>query len=101
MAKGVTTEWEDLQVKMGNWLPRPRSPTTEEIFQTNLEEAELIDEFGHKKANQLQDMAEEDPDLEEDEVFKMYREKRLEELKQQSQRPRFGELIEINRPMFE
>jgi hypothetical protein len=66
---------------MGNWLPRPRSPTAEEIFQTNLEQAELIDEFGHKKANKLQEMEEDDPELEEDEVFKMYKNKRLEELK--------------------
>jgi hypothetical protein len=49
MAKGVTTEWEDLQVKMGNWLPRPRTPTAEEIFQTNLEEADMIDEMAPKK----------------------------------------------------
>ena len=46
-------------------------------------------------------MAEDDPDMEEDDVFKQYREKRLEELKLQQQRPRFGQLIEINRPMFE
>jgi hypothetical protein len=23
MVQGVTTEWEDIQVKMGNWAPRP------------------------------------------------------------------------------
>lgn len=46
-------------------------------------------------------MAEDDLDLEEDEYFKEYRQKRLEELKEQAARPRFGSLIEINRPDFE
>jgi len=46
-------------------------------------------------------MAEDDPDLEEDDVFKEYRQKRLEELKLQAARPKFGSLLEINRPQFE
>ena len=32
MARGVTTEWEDIQVKMGNWTPVEKGPTTDEIF---------------------------------------------------------------------
>lgn len=32
MARGVTTEWEDIQVRMGNWLPREAVPTSEDIF---------------------------------------------------------------------
>lgn len=54
-----------------------------------------------KKLETLNNMLEDDPDLEEDEVFKAYREKRLEELKQDLSRPRFGGLIEIGRPDFE
>jgi hypothetical protein len=46
-------------------------------------------------------MAEDDPDLEDDEYFKEYRQKRLEELKEQASRPRFGFLKEISRPDFE
>lgn len=33
MAQGVTTQWEDAQVKMGNWKPVERGPTSEEVFQ--------------------------------------------------------------------
>ena len=50
MASGVTTEWEDLQVKFGNWLPRPKSPTGEEIAQANLEQVEQIEEFKGRTA---------------------------------------------------
>lgn len=32
MVTGVTTEWEDIQVKMGNWKPREEKPTSEDIF---------------------------------------------------------------------
>jgi len=35
MARNVTTEWEDLQVKNGAWKAREHvDPTSEEIFQT-------------------------------------------------------------------
>lgn len=31
MAAGVTTEWEDIHVKLGNFAPRPKEPTNDEI----------------------------------------------------------------------
>jgi len=33
MARGVTTEWEDIQVKMGGWTAVDKGPTQEEIYQ--------------------------------------------------------------------
>ncbi len=50
----------------------------------------------------MNEMAEDDPDLEDDDEFlQLYRQKRLEELKHDASRPRFGELLEIQRPEFE
>lgn len=60
-----------------------------------------MDAFATKKLTTLNEMAEDDPDLEEDEMFREYREKRLEELKMQAARPRYGDVLEINRPEFE
>lgn len=37
MVTGVTTEWDDIQVKMGNWLPKETGPTTEEVFLAHVE----------------------------------------------------------------
>ena len=37
MVHGVTTEWDDIQVKMGNYKPHPHEATTEEIFRENIE----------------------------------------------------------------
>ena len=43
MVHGVTTEWDDIQVKMGNYKPLPHEPTTEDIFRENIEQLELYD----------------------------------------------------------
>ena len=37
MANGVTTEWYDIQVKNGNFIPIEKPPTGEELFNENLE----------------------------------------------------------------
>jgi hypothetical protein len=46
-------------------------------------------------------MVEDDLDLEDDEYMKAYREKRIQELKKDVMKPKFGELIEISKPDFE
>lgn len=84
MASGVTTQWDDMQVKMGNWAAHELQPTNEEVFSAHVEQAELYDEFKNKKLETLDRMLEDDVDLDEDEYFKEYRQKRLEELKVQS-----------------
>ena len=91
MASGVTTEWEDIQVHMGNWAPKEKGPTTEEVHQQTVEAVENIDEWKGKKVSQMERMVEDNPDLEdEDEFMQQYREKRLEEMKQEFGKPRFG-----------
>lgn len=102
MAQGVTTEWEDIQVKMGNWLPREKGPTNEEIALANLEAVEAVEEFKGRSTKQLDNMKEDNPDLEDDDEFlEAYRAKRLQELKKETDRQTFGTQIEIIRPEFE
>lgn len=43
MARGVTTEWEDIQVKMGGWKAVEKPPTSEEIFQEAVDLNERYD----------------------------------------------------------
>ena len=43
MVHGVTTECDDIQVKMGNYKPLPKEPTGEEIFQESIEHLEAYD----------------------------------------------------------
>ena len=43
MVHGVTTEWDDIQVKMGNYKPLEKEPTGEDIFQENIQTIEHYD----------------------------------------------------------
>ena len=40
MANGVTSEWYDIHVKNGNYIPIEKPPTGEELFQANMERME-------------------------------------------------------------
>ena len=46
---------------------------------------------------QVERMAEDDLDFDEDEFMKEYRAKRVEQLKADSSKPKFGRVIEINK----
>ena len=43
MVHGVTTEWDDIQVKMGNYKPLEKEATGEQIFQESIEQLEAYD----------------------------------------------------------
>ena len=74
MAQGVTTEWEDMQVKMGNWKPVAKETPTEEIYTETINRNELYDPKLLLNNKQLEEKAEEDPDFDdEDEFMKEWR----------------------------
>ena len=77
MARGVTTEWEDIQVKMGNWTAVEKPPTAEDIFVETIEATEHYDPKKLMTEKQLEEMAEDDLDFDEDDFMKEYREKRI------------------------
>eukprot|EP01022_Parablepharisma_sp_SALTPOND_P034501 TRINITY_DN91_c1_g1_i1.p3 TRINITY_DN91_c1_g1~~TRINITY_DN91_c1_g1_i1.p3 ORF type:complete len:211 (-),score=44.21 TRINITY_DN91_c1_g1_i1:311-943(-) len=93
MARGVTTEWEDIHVKLGNYLPREKEPTTEELSKKAMEKAEDYDPLDKKDLKELDEL---EDDLEED-YLKEYRKKRMEELKVVAKKPYFGRVIEISK----
>ena len=77
MVTGVTTEWEDIQVKMGNWKPVEKPPTNDEIYQETINRNELYDPKLIMNEQSLEQMAEDDLDFDEDDFMKEYRQKRL------------------------
>lgn len=92
----MTTEWEDIQVRMGNWLPREPVPSNEDIAQAHLESVEQIEEFKGRSTKVLDAMAEDHAELEDDdEYLEAYRKKRLEEMLLTKDLPRFGMQLEI------
>ena len=97
MARGVTTEWEDIQVKMGGWKAVEKPPTSEEIYQESIDLNERYDKKLVMNSKQLEERAEDDLDFDEDDFMKQYREKRLQELQVEKGKPRFGSVFEINK----
>ena len=82
MANGVNTEWFDLQVKFGNYLPNEKEATLAEIqlkAQEKHEEDNKLENVLDKKGmNEINDM-EDDLDFD-DEFMREYMAKRRAEL---------------------
>lgn len=43
MARGVTTEWEDIQVKMGGYTKIEIEATPEQVWEENVEKVQYYD----------------------------------------------------------
>eukprot|EP00397_Hematodinium_sp_SG-2012_P045655 GEMP01051349.1.p1 GENE.GEMP01051349.1~~GEMP01051349.1.p1 ORF type:complete len:248 (+),score=68.77 GEMP01051349.1:130-873(+) len=86
MCPGDTTQWEDIHVKMGNFAPRPKTITNNEVEQQLLSAAEQVDPLEHKT---LEELVEKEDDVEED-FMESYRRKRMQELREH-RRGRFGQ----------
>ena len=69
MVHGVTTEWDDIQVKMGNYKPLPKQPTNDEIFQEVTDGLEYYDNRAIMTDKQLGAKAEDDIDFDDDDEF--------------------------------
>lgn len=94
MANKVTTEWEDIHVKLGNYLPREKDPTNDELQKIAIESIQNYDPLEHKTLEQLKELEDDDED---DEVIKAYQAKRLAELKEFASKPKFGKVLELRK----
>lgn len=90
MARGVTTEWEDIHVAKGNWKAREHVPTSEDIFDAQQETVQGYDNWKLLNTKQIDEMVEDDFDLEDDDMLKAYREQRMAEMAVAAAKPRFG-----------
>lgn len=93
MANGVTTEWEDIHVKLGNYLPREKDATTQEVEKIIIEKLEKYDPLENKNLEELKELE----DDEDEEVLRKYKEKRLQEMKEFASKPKYGNLLEIRK----
>ena len=96
MAHGVTTEWDDIQRKFGNFPALEPKITTEQRMREAIDEAEQYDPLEHKNLKQLEEL---EDDVEED-ILKQYRDQRLREMKENARKPRFGSVQEISKQDF-
>jgi len=95
MAYNVTSEWEDIHVKLGNYLPRPKEMNKDEIEKIAIEIAESYDPLEKKSIDQLNKLEENND--EDEKVLQMYKEKRLAEMKEYASKPKYGFLFELRK----
>jgi hypothetical protein len=89
----VTTEWEDIHVKLKNYLPKEKDPTNDEIEKITIETLEKYDPMEKKTLEELNELE----DDEDEEILKQYEEKRLQELKELAKKPKFGKVLELRK----
>jgi len=79
MANGVTTEWEDIHVRLGNYNPRPTITPQSEL---NKQAQELVGSSNPLEDRDLEDLEDE---LENDEFFLQYKQLKMREMEKKSQ----------------
>ena len=84
MARGVTTEWEDIHVKKGNWKAKDYVPTSEDIFYNQQDTVEAYENFKGMSKQQIDEAMEDDPDLEDDDYMIEYRKQRMAEIQEKA-----------------
>lgn len=95
MAYDVTSQWDDIHRKLGNYEELPVEKKQSEYTQEALEALENYDPFKHKTAEELEDMEDE---FGEDEFMEKYRAQRLQEMQgTKEKKPTFEGVREITR----
>lgn len=94
MANHVTTEWEDIHVKLGNYVPTEKPmESNDKLQEIAIEEMQKYDPLANKNIEQLNELE----DDEDDEVLRQYKEKRIKEMKEMASKPHYGKLLELKK----
>ena len=87
---------------MGNYVEPEYEPKNEELFRGAINVGEAVDPLKFKTAQKLEEMAEDDPDFEEDDEFmEKYHKERLKQMHKISNDRRFGFVKEIDKTQWE
>lgn len=93
------TEWNDILRQQGIIPERPKSPMAE--IEAALEEAVEKAHANRLEGKSLKELDELDEDgLEDEDFLQFYREKRMNEIREQVSRERFGEVVYINKSEY-
>jgi hypothetical protein len=101
MARGVTTEWNDIQERMGGYTKLEREPTAEDVHVHNVDISQYYDRRNGLSHQERVEEGEDDADYQEDEVVKSLMAARLQEMKAKASQRRFGKVYELNKPDWE
>ncbi|EGR28939.1 phosducin family protein, putative, partial [Ichthyophthirius multifiliis] len=95
MANGVSTEWDDIQRKLGNFEQKPYVAQQWELNQQAQEKLEQ-----QEKQIQKDDLSDLENEFEDDDFFKEYQQKRMKEMQEIAQKPHFGSVYEISKDQY-
>ncbi|KAF8408393.1 hypothetical protein HHK36_007543 [Tetracentron sinense] len=95
--EGTTTQWDDIQTKLGNLPPKPAPFKPPSFTPSQDEDSKLKDKawVDEKTEEELEDL-EDDPDLDDDRFLEEYRKKRLAEMREVAKVSRFGSVVPIS-----
>mmetsp|Transcript_47962 Transcript_47962/g.138829 ORF Transcript_47962/g.138829 Transcript_47962/m.138829 type:complete len:263 (+) Transcript_47962:60-848(+) len=96
LCPGDTTEWDDIQRKMGNFAPRAREVPQRDLDKAVVEAVEKLEPLEHCSTEAL-DRLEDDVD---EDVLAKYRRQRLAEMKAASRAAKFGDVRQVTRCNF-
>lgn len=93
------TEWNDILRQQGVIPERPKSPTAE--IEAAMEEAVEKAHANRLEGKSIKELDELDEDgLEDEDFLQFYREKRMNEIREQASREKFGEVVYINKSEY-
>lgn len=100
MANGVTTQWHDIHVKLGNFEAQEKEKTQDEFQKEYKEKLEQADPLEKKTIEELKEMQEDALDEEDEKMFRDYLDKRKTEISSYKAKPKFGDIVEISRDEY-
>jgi len=96
LCPGDTTQWDDIHRRLGNFAPRKKEITSEELHKLTVEALENYDPLEKRtleELGQLEDAVEED-------TLEKYRKQRMEEMKAAGKASKFGEVAYVDKQKF-
>ncbi|EGG15076.1 phosducin-like protein [Cavenderia fasciculata] len=99
------TEWEDIQIRLGNMKAPPKKLSEDELFDLIQEAASMAaeqekqDKLNNATLDEIDEMKE-DADDDEEMTLEKIRKKRIAEMKKQAELNKFGEVYHITEPSY-
>jgi hypothetical protein len=93
MAYDVTSQWDDIHRKLGNYEELPHETKQFEFSKAAIQKLEDYDPLSHKTLDELDEL---EDDLDE-EFLNQYKQQRLKEITEEKAKPKFVGLREISR----
>ncbi|KAJ7148383.1 hypothetical protein O6H91_04G072500 [Diphasiastrum complanatum] len=94
--EGTSTEWDDIQRRLGNLPPKPPVPRPEPWAPASDDDSSKDKQWMDTKTMEELEELEDDLDLDDDRFLEEYRKKRLAELKEISKKARYGSVLPIS-----